>query len=62
MIERGDGDRRMENSFFGRFVAVSLEEPDDLNIGNLKGHSFEGDEDFCLSWTKSVEGVVVEIT
>ena len=46
MIERGDGDGRMENSVFGRFVAVSLEEPDDLNIGNLEGDSLEGDENF----------------
>ena len=62
MIERGDRDRRVKNSFCGRLVAVGLEEPDDLNIGHLEGHSFEGDEDFCLSWTKSVEGVVVEVT
>ena len=35
MVERGDRDRRMKNSFFGRFVAVSFEEIDDLDVGDL---------------------------
>ena len=62
VIEGGDGNRRIENPVLGRLVAVRLEEPGDLNIGNFEGHSFEGDENFCLSWSKGVEGVVVEIT
>ena len=35
MVERGDRYRRMENSFFGRFVTVSFEEIDDLDVGHL---------------------------
>ena len=46
MIERGDRDGRVKNSILGRLVAVSLEEPGDLNIRNLVGDTLEGDEDF----------------
>ena len=52
----------MKDSFFGRFVTVSFEEIDYLDVGDLKGDSFEGDEDFCLCWSESVEVVVVEFT
>ena len=62
MIERGDRDGRVKNSILGRLVAVSLEEPDDLDIRNLKGNPLEGDEDLGLSWSKGVEGEVVEVT
>ena len=52
----------MKDPILGGLVAVRLEEPDDLDIRNLEGNPLEGDENFGLSWTNGVEGVVFEVT
>ena len=51
LVPGGDGDGRVPDSLRGRLIAVRLEEPDDLDVGDLEGHTLEGHEHLGFSWT-----------
>ena len=61
-IRGDDRNGRVKDPILGGLLAVGLEEPGDLDIRHLEGDALEGDEDFGLSWSKGVEGEVVEVT
>ena len=51
----------MKDSFFGWFVTIRFEEIDYLDVGDLKGDSFEGDEELNMSspqsaWPRAFSG------
>ena len=50
-VQRGDWDGRVPDSLRGRLIAVRLEKPDNLDVGDLKGHPLEGHEHLGFSWT-----------